>query len=65
MDQGSQYQTQNSAVSTGKSREYSGSKGIGKDFLNRTPAAQQLKRKGRQMGLHKIKKLLHNKRNGL
>jgi hypothetical protein len=38
--------------------------GIGKDFLNRTPAAQQL-RKHRQMGLHKIKKLLHNKRNGL
>jgi hypothetical protein len=33
--------------------------GIGKDFLNRTTAAQQL------MGLHKIKKLLHNKRNGL
>jgi hypothetical protein len=31
--------------------------GIGKDFL-RTPAAQQL-------GLHKIKKLLHNKRNVL
>jgi hypothetical protein len=35
--------------------------GIGKDFLNRTPAAQQL----REMGLHKTKKLLHNKRNGL
>jgi hypothetical protein len=31
--------------------------GIGKDFLNRTPAA-----KNGQMGLHKIKKLLHNKR---
>jgi hypothetical protein len=36
--------------------------GIGKDFLNRTPAA---KRKNGQMGLHKIKKLLHKKRNGL
>jgi hypothetical protein len=46
--------------------------GIGKDLLNRTPAAQQLREKNRQlreknrqMGLHKIKKLLHNKRNGL
>jgi hypothetical protein len=34
--------------------------GIGKDFLNRTPAAQHV-----VMGLHEIKKLLHNKRNGL
>jgi hypothetical protein len=33
--------------------------GIGKDFLNRTPAA---KRKDGQMGLHKIKKLLHKKK---
>jgi hypothetical protein len=32
---------------------------IGKDFLNRTPATQQ------QIGLNKIKKLLHNKRNHL
>jgi hypothetical protein len=39
-------------------------KDIGKDFLSRTPAAQQLRKDG-QMGLHKIKKLLHNKRNGL
>jgi hypothetical protein len=43
--------------------------GIGKDFLNRTPAAQQQaqlnNRKDGQMGLHKIRKLLHNKRNGL
>jgi hypothetical protein len=38
--------------------------GIDKDFLNRTPAAQQLRKNG-QMGLHKIKKLLHNKSNGL
>jgi hypothetical protein len=35
--------------------------GIGKDFLNRTPAAQQLREK---MGLHEIKKPLYNKRNG-
>jgi hypothetical protein len=39
--------------------------GIGKYFLNRTPAAQQAKRKYGQMGLHKTKKLLHKKRNGL
>jgi hypothetical protein len=38
--------------------------GIGKDFLNATPAVQQLRQDG-QMGLHKIKNLLHNKRNGL
>jgi hypothetical protein len=39
--------------------------GIGKDFLNGTSADQATKRKDGQMGLHKIKKLLHNKRNGL
>jgi hypothetical protein len=38
--------------------------GIGKDFLKRTPAAATKRRDG-QMGLHKIKKFLHNKRNGL
>jgi hypothetical protein len=32
--------------------------GTGNDFLNRTQKAQQ-------MGLYEIKKLLHNKRNGL
>jgi hypothetical protein len=35
--------------------------GIDKDFLSRTLAAQ----KDGKMGLHEIKKLLHNKRNGL
>jgi hypothetical protein len=35
-------------------------RGISKDFLNRTPAAQQLRE---ILGLYKIKKLLHNKRN--
>jgi hypothetical protein len=39
--------------------------GIGKDFLNRTPAVQQLRERMEKMGLHEIKKLLHNKRNGL
>jgi hypothetical protein len=38
--------------------------GKGKDFLSRTPAAQQLRKDG-QMGLREIRKLLHNKRNGL
>jgi uncharacterized protein (DUF736 family) len=38
--------------------------GIGKYFLNRTPVAQQ-QEKGWINGLHKIKKFLHNKRNGL
>jgi hypothetical protein len=35
-----------------------------KGAKNGTSAAQQLRKNGR-MGLHKIKKLLHNKRNGL
>jgi hypothetical protein len=39
--------------------------GIGEDFLNRTPSSPATKRKDGQMGRHKIKKLLHNKRNGL
>jgi hypothetical protein len=39
--------------------------GLGKDFLNRTPADQQLRERMEKMGLHKIKKLLPNKRNGL
>jgi hypothetical protein len=38
--------------------------GIGKDFLNRTPAAQQLREIVDKWDL-KTKKLLHNKRNGL
>jgi hypothetical protein len=39
--------------------------GIGKDFLTRTPESSAIKRKYRQMGLHKTKKFLQNKRNGL
>jgi hypothetical protein len=38
---------------------------IGKDFLSGTPEAQQTKRKHRQMGPYKTKKLLLDKRNGL
>jgi hypothetical protein len=39
MNQGPKYQIQNPEVSTRRSRKHSGSIGIGKDFLNRTPAA--------------------------
>jgi hypothetical protein len=39
--------------------------GIRKDFLSRTPISPATKRKNGQMGLREIKKLLHNKRNGL
>jgi hypothetical protein len=39
--------------------------GIGTDFLNRTPAAQQLRESIDKWDLYKTKKLLHNKRNGL
>jgi hypothetical protein len=36
-------------------------KGVGKDFLSRHPAAQQLKGKDGQIGLHEIKKLCTTK----
>jgi hypothetical protein len=39
--------------------------GICKDFLNRTPAAQQLRKRIDNWDFIKLKKLLHNKRNGL
>jgi len=39
--------------------------GIGKNFLNETPAAQQLRDSIDKMGPHKTKKLLFIKRNGL
>jgi hypothetical protein len=39
--------------------------GIGKNFLNGTPAAQQLRDSIDKLGLHKTKKLLLIKRNGL
>jgi hypothetical protein len=34
----------------------------GKDFLNRTPAAQQLRERMDKKGLNKIKRLLYNKK---
>jgi hypothetical protein len=39
--------------------------GISKDFHSRTQAAQKLRERMDKMGLHEIKNLLHNKRNGL
>jgi hypothetical protein len=39
--------------------------GIGKDFLSRTPLAQQLRERMDKWAYMKFKKLLHNKRNGL
>jgi hypothetical protein len=43
MDQGSQYQTPNLKVGTGKSRKYFGTNRYRQDFLNGTPESQQLK----------------------
>jgi hypothetical protein len=39
--------------------------GIGKDFLNTTPAAKQLRESINKWDFIKLKNLLHNKRNGL
>jgi hypothetical protein len=39
--------------------------GIGKDFLNKTPAAQQLRENMDKGNCIKLKMLLHNTRNGL
>jgi hypothetical protein len=39
--------------------------GIGKDFLSRTPSAQQLRERIDKWEYMKLKKLLHNKRNGV
>jgi hypothetical protein len=38
---------------------------MGKTFLNRTPAAQQLRERMDKWDFIKIKKVLYNKRNGL
>jgi hypothetical protein len=62
---GPQYQTQNTAVSTQKSRDYSANNRYRQSLLQQKSSSLATKRKDRQMGLHEIKKLLHNKRNGL
>jgi hypothetical protein len=55
MDQGPKYQTTNSKVGTGKSRKHSGSNKYRKDFLNRTPVAQQLRERMDKWDLIKLK----------
>jgi hypothetical protein len=45
--------------------EYSGSNKYRQGLLQYNPSISATKRKDGQMGLHKIKKLLHNKRNDL
>jgi hypothetical protein len=55
------YQTPNSEVSTGKSREYSGSNRYRQRLPQYNASSSATKRKDGGMGLHKIKKLLHNK----
>jgi hypothetical protein len=56
----------------GRDQEYQGLKPAGQTVLEtlycKHPSQKRAgatKRKDRQMGLHEIKKLLHNKRNGL
>jgi hypothetical protein len=39
--------------------------GVNRDFLRRTPAAQQLREKMDKWDCVKLKMLLHNKRNGI
>jgi hypothetical protein len=55
MDQGPKYQTQNSEVSTGKIREYSGNNRYRQGLPQQNPSSSATKRKDGQMGLHKIK----------
>jgi hypothetical protein len=50
-------------MTTGNSKTTLEHIGIGNDFLNRTPKAQQNKRKDEQIGLHQTKELLHSKGN--
>jgi hypothetical protein len=45
--------------------EYSGSNRYSKDILSRISAAQQLRERMDKWDYMKLKKLLHNKRNGL
>jgi hypothetical protein len=50
-----QHQTQNSKVGTGKAGNTLELIGIGKDFLNRTPAAQQLRERMDKWDFMKLK----------
>jgi hypothetical protein len=48
-----------------KSREYTGSNKYSQGLPQQNSSTSATKRKDGQMELHEIKKLLHNKRNGL
>jgi hypothetical protein len=52
-------------VSIGRSREYSGSNRYRQGLPQYNPSSPAIKRKDGQMGIHKTKMLLYNKRNGL
>jgi hypothetical protein len=51
-------------VSIGKSREYSGSNRHRQGLPQENSSSSTTKRKDGQMGLHDLKKLQHNQRNG-
>jgi hypothetical protein len=53
--------TPNSKVGTGKSRKHFGSDRYRQGLLQKNPSSSATKRKYRQMGLHKTKKLLLTK----
>jgi Mg2+ and Co2+ transporter CorA len=57
--------SKSSEVTTGRSRKHSGSNRYRQGLPQKNPSSPATKRKDGQMGLHKIKNLLHNKRNGL
>jgi hypothetical protein len=48
-----------------KSRDYTGSMRYRQELPLENSGGSAIKRKDGQMGLHVIKKILHNKRNGL
>jgi hypothetical protein len=55
MDQGPKYQTRNSEVTIGRTGNTLEKIGTGKDFLNRSPAAQQLRQKMNKWDFIKFK----------
>jgi hypothetical protein len=65
MNQGPEYQTKTLKLVQEEAGNILELIGIGKDFLNRTPATQQLRESMDKWNFIKTKKLLHNKRNGL
>jgi hypothetical protein len=65
MDKRPKYQTGKSEVTKGRSRKHSGTNRYRQGLPQYKPSSPATKRQDGQLGLHKIKKLLHNKRNGL